>query len=55
MVSKLIPTSKATSSVDTIVTTTLTIKMPPSNSLFAELLFAKGTSDAISFPIQAVG
>ena len=42
-------------SENTVATIILTIKIPPINSLFAELLFVKGTSDAISFPIQAVG
>ena len=55
IVSKLIPKSNATSNMLTIVTTAKTIKMPPNNSFFGELFLVKGTSTAISFPIQAVG
>ena len=55
IVSKLIPISKTASTAQIVITVILTRKMPPINSRFAELLFVKGTSDAISFPIQAVG
>ncbi|MBS1260328.1 MAG: hypothetical protein MAG473_00648 [Thaumarchaeota archaeon] len=47
--------SKTTSIVHTVTTITLTSKMPPINSFLTELLFVKGTINAISFPIQAVG